>query len=290
MRSPEELCLLLVDNKVVLKAPLAAGDRRFRCSSLVAGPLRIHGVAVPSGTEPTEDPGMAMMWIYASPQRGLPNAPNVRELITWNFPEAKTIHDLRTCLGLSPSLAVRPGPPSPDSAQGEAVAVESSETEEGDVDDITGLDLDALEAQVQDSAAYEAGSSLPRSRITTPPNLSWSRGTIQLRLRRKRLESVAQRSHGEEATLAALASGEAIYTRALPFLVGEGYDSLDKLPRTEERMNPKGKPVIKVYFHVPPFTPRKAYLNKISQTHSRWKIVRLSSSGLAPGTWTNGLV
>ena len=258
MRSPEELCLLLVDNKVVLKAPLAAGDRRFRCSSLVAGPLRIHGVAVPSGTEPTEDPGMAMMWIYASPQRGLPNAPNVRELITWNFPEAKTIHDLRTCLGLSPSLAVRPGPPSPDSAQGEAVAVESSETEEGDVDDITGLDLDALEAQVQDSAAYEAGSSLPRSRITTPPNLSWSRGTIQLRLRRKRLESVAQRSHGEEATLAALASGEAIYTRALPFLVGEGYDSLDKLPRTEERMNPKGKPVIKAYFHVPPFTSRKA--------------------------------
>ena len=46
-----------------------------------------------------------------------------------------------------------------------------------------------------------------------------------------------------------LALGEAIYTRALPILVGEGYDSLDKLPRTEERLNIKGKPVIKAYFH-----------------------------------------
>ena len=276
MRSPEELCLLLVDNKVVLRVPLATGDHRVRCSSLVAGPLRIQGEAVFIGTEPTKDPEGATLWIYASPQRGLPNAPNVRELITWNFPEAKTIHDLRTCIGLSPSLAAGPVPPSPDSALGEAADVESSEAVVGDIEDITGLDLDALEAQVQASAASAAGSSLTRSHITTPSNLSWSRGTIQLRLRRKRLVAEAQRSHEEEATLAMLASGEAIYTRALPILVGEGYDSLDKLPRTEEWLNPKGKPVIKAYFHVPPLTSRRASVITMAErkTLEQWLSTR----------------
>ena len=79
-----------------------------------------------------------------------------------------------------------------------------------------------------------------------------------MRLRRRRLEALTDRSHEEEVDLAALTSGEAIYIKALPLLIGEGYDSLDQLPRTEERLNPKGTPVITAYFHVPPPTSRKA--------------------------------
>ena len=139
----------------------------------------------------TQNPPPQEIYVFASPPRGAPNDLTVRELITLNWPAAKTVPELLSLWGV---------------------------------------------------AADEPASAAC---------ISWSRGTLPVRLRRLTLQEFETRSMAEEVELNDLIKGEQIYQRVLPYLIAAGYTSFDQLPRKCERINPSGTPITRAEFFIP---------------------------------------
>ena len=81
--------------------------------------------------------------------------------------------------------------------------------------------------------------------------LSWSRGTLHMRRRRRSLEAKEDRTEQETRNLQALCSGEDAYRRLLPRLLADGFASIDTLPRSTTTLNPAGKRITIPTFRIP---------------------------------------
>ena len=192
MTSSERLGELLVAHRMTFQVNLRFHrSLRYRCGSLISDPTRVRAQLVSQESTATQNPPPQEIYVFASPPRGAPNDLTIRELISLNWPAAKTVPELLSMWG---TVAEEPA-----------------------------------------RAAC----------------ISWSRGTLPMRLRRRTLQESETRSETEEVELSDLIKGEQIYQRVLPYLIAAGYTSFDQLPRKCERINPSGTPITRAEFFIP---------------------------------------